>query len=138
MVVAAPSYLQKAGHPKQPADLVDHKIILGPSSMGKTGWSFEKDGKVQSIRVDSQLMISVNESTAAAAIAGLGIISTAYWSCKTELDNGSLVQLLPEWKIGDVEVNALLAGGRHTKPSARAFTKYLQETVAQLEEPPDF
>ena len=131
MVVAAPAYLKKAGYPAQPTDLAKHKIILGPSSVGKAGWSFEREGKVQSIRVESQLMVSVNESTTAAAVAGLGVISTAYWSCKTELDNGSLVQLLPEWAIGHVEVNALMASGRHTIPSARAFAKHLQQTVAQ-------
>lgn len=131
MVVAAPSYLEKAGYPKQPTDLVDHKIILGPSSVGKAGWSFEKDGKVQSIRVESQLKISVNESTATAAVAGMGVISTSYWSCRDELEDGSLVQLLPDWAIGNVEVNALLAGGRHTKPSARAFTRHLQEALAE-------
>lgn len=131
MVVAAPSYLKKAGYPKQPTDLLAHRIILGPSSVGKAGWSFEKDGKVQSIRVESQLMISVNESTATAAVAGMGVISTSYWSCKNELEAGTLVQLLPEWTIGTVEVNALLAGGRHTKPSARAFTRHLQQTITE-------
>ena len=88
------------------------------------------EDQVQSIRVESQLMISVNESTAAAAVAGLGVISTAYWSCKTEIENGSLVQLLSDWVVGDVEVNAILAGGRHTKPSARAFAKHLQDSLA--------
>ena len=130
MVVAAPSYLAKHGYPKQPTDLLDHQIVLGPSGLGKTGWSFEKDGKVQSVRVESQLTISVNESAATAAVEGLGIISTAYWSCKTEIEDGSLVQLLSDWTIGDVEVNALFAGGRQTKPSARAFTKHLQGTLA--------
>lgn len=130
IVAAAPSYLEKAGYPAQPTDLVDHRIILGPSSLGKAGWSFEKDGKVQSVRVESQLMISVNESTTTAAKAGLGIISTSYWSSKNELEDGSLVQLLPDWTIGQVEANALLAGGRNTKPSARAFTKHLQEVLA--------
>ncbi|WP_282095870.1 LysR family transcriptional regulator [Epibacterium ulvae] len=130
LVVAAPSYLEKAGIPKQPTDLVDFQVILGPSSIGKAGWSFEKDGKVQSIRVESQLMISVNESTTTAAIAGLGVVSTAYWSCRKELEAGTLVQLLPDWTIGTVDVHALLAGGRNTKPSARAFTKHLQEALA--------
>ncbi|MEM6587793.1 MAG: LysR substrate-binding domain-containing protein [Pseudomonadota bacterium] len=130
VVVASPKYLEKAGYPERPTDLVDHRVILGPSSVGKAGWSFEKDGKVQSVRVESQLMISVNESTTTAAVAGLGIVSTSYWSCKNELEDGSLVRLLPEWVIGNVEVNALLASGRHTKPSARAFTKHLQAALA--------
>ncbi len=135
VVVASPSYLKKAGTPKQPADLVNHNVILGPSSIGKAGWSFEKAGKVQSIRVESQLMISVNESTTTAAVAGLGVVSTSYWSCRNELEAGTLVQLLPDWTIGNVEVNALLAGGRHTKPSARVFTRHLQEALAKRKDP---
>ena len=131
VVVASPSYLDSAGYPDQPTDLVDHRVILGPSSVGKAGWSFEKDGKVQSIRVEGQLMLSVNESTTAAAVAGLGVISTSYLSCKNELEEGTLVQLLPDWTIGLVEVNALLASGRHSKPSARAFTKHLQEVLTE-------
>lgn len=129
MVVAAPSYLEKAGTPKQPSDLVEHNVILGPSSVGRAGWRFEKNGKVQSIRVESQLMISVNESTTTAAVAGLGIISTSYWSCRSELEAGALVQLLPDWTIGTSEVHALLAGGRHTKPSAQAFAKHMQAVL---------
>ncbi len=130
LIAASPAYLERAGVPKQPTDLVDHQIILGPSSVGKTGWTFEKDGKVQSIRVDSQLMITVNEGTTAAAVAGLGIVSTSLWACRRELEHGSLVRLIPDWEIGTVNVHALLSGGRRTKPSARAFTKHLQEALA--------
>lgn len=74
-------------------------------------------------------MISVNESTTTAAVAGLGIISTSYWSCRSELEAGALVQLLPDWTIGTSEVHALLAGGRHTKPSAQAFAKHMQAVL---------
>lgn len=129
MIVAAPSYLQRSGYPQKPADLAEHAIVLGPSSIDNGGWTFKKGGKIEAIHVESQLKISVNESTAAAAVVGIGIISTTYWSCKTELDAGTLVRLLPDWEIGTVDVNALLAGGRQTKPSARAFTNYLKETL---------
>ncbi|MEM7379235.1 MAG: LysR family transcriptional regulator [Pseudomonadota bacterium] len=130
LLAASPAYLERHGTPTSPADLVDHQIILGPSSASRTGWQFEKDGKVQSVRVESRLMITVNEGTTAAATAGLGIVSTALWGCKAELLSGTLVRLLPDWDLGQIEVNALLAGGKDTKPSARAFTDYLQSALA--------
>ena len=74
-------------------------------------------------------MVTVNEGTTVAALQGMGIISTAYWGCRAELENGTLVQLLDDWSLGFTEVHALLAGGKGTKPSARAFTNYLQEAL---------
>lgn len=135
IIAASPGYLAQAGYPKQPADLVDHQFILGPSSVNKAGWSFEKDGKVQSIRVKGRVMITVNEGTTAAALAGLGIVNTGLLGCREEIENGSLVRLLPEWDLGRIEVHALLAGGKRTKPSARAFTKHLQEALVEADRP---
>ena len=125
LIAASPAYLANAGTPQIPADLAEHQVIIGPSSMGSTGWRFKKDGKTLSVRVEGQLMVTVNEAATAAALAGMGIISTAFWGCRAELESGELVQILADWEIGTVEVNALLAGGRSAKPSARAFADYL-------------
>ncbi|MEM9280176.1 MAG: LysR family transcriptional regulator [Pseudomonadota bacterium] len=121
LLAASPAYLEKAGTPKVPADLALHQVILGPAGMGPAGWNFKKDGKALSVRVEGQLTVTVNEAATASALAGLGIITTSLWGCKTEIENGELVRLLTDWEIGFVEVNAVLAGGRNAKPSARAF-----------------
>lgn len=125
LIAASPAYLAKAGTPQIPTDLAGHQVIIGPSGMGSTGWTFKKGGKTLSVRVEGQLMVTVNEASTAAALAGMGIISTAYLVCRAELESGELIQLLTDWEIGTVEVNALLAGGRSAKPSARAFAEYL-------------
>lgn len=129
LVAASPAYLERRGTPEKPIDLLDHDIILGPSSSGRSGWQFEKDGKVQSVRVEGQLMVTVNEGSTIAALEGMGIVSTAFWGIRSELESGRLVRILPDWSLGTVEVHALLAAGKGTKPSARAFTTYLQEKL---------
>ena len=125
LIAASPAYLEKAGVPKIPPDLAGHKVIIGPSSMGTTGWTFKKNGKTLSVRVESQLMVNVNEASTAAALAGMGIVSTALAGCRAEIESGELVQILPDWEIGTIPMNALLAGGRSAKPSAQAFANYL-------------
>ena len=125
LIAASPAYLEKAGTPKVPADLAGHQFILGPSSAGTAGWTFHKKGKTTSVQVESQLMITVNEGTTAAAVAGLGIVSTALMGCRSEIESGELVQLLPDWSIGTVEINAVLAGGHNAKASSRAFVDFL-------------
>ncbi len=125
LLAASPAYLEKAGIPRTPADLAGHRIILGPSGTGTAAWSFQRDGKTTSVRVESKLMITVNEGTTAAARAGMGIVSSALVGCRSEIESGALVQLLPDWTIGEVEVHAILAGGRNAKASSRAFVDYL-------------
>ena len=133
LIAASPAYLEKHGTPKTPADLASHPVILGPAGMGSEGWNFKKDGKTVSVRVEGQLMVTVNEAATAAALAGLGIISTGYWGIRSEIEIGSLVQLVPEWDIGTVEVNAVLSGGRNAKPSARAFADYLVKSFRETQ-----
>lgn len=125
LIAASPSYLEEAGTPKVPTDLAGHKVILGPSGMETVAWNFRKGGKTVSVQVDGQVTVSVNEAATAAALAGMGVIATGFWGCRSEIESGALVQLLPDWEIGTVEVNAVLAGGRNAKPSARAFADYL-------------
>lgn len=127
ILAASPAYLEKAGTLESPADLARHKIVLGPSSWGAAGWSFKKDDREFSIKVERQLMVTVNEASTVAALAGLGIVSTSLSSCRAEIESGRLVRLLPDWDIGKAEVHAVLAAGKNAKPSARAFTDYLVE-----------
>lgn len=134
LIAASPTYLERAGTPRMPSDLSKHQVILGPSSVASAGWLFKKDGKTLSVRIDGQVMVTVNEGATAAAAAGLGVISTAYWGCKAELESGALVQLLPEWDLGRIEVNAVLPGRHSAKRSARAFTDFLVKSFRDYEE----
>ena len=125
LIAASPAYLKRRGTPKTPADLAQHDIILGPSSATSAGWTFVKDGKTTSIRVEGCMTFSVNEGTTAAAVAGLGIVSTSWLGYRSEVESGALVQLLPAWSLGSVPVSAVLPGRQHAKASARAFVEHL-------------
>jgi len=125
MAVASPEYLKKTGNPKTPTELSNHQVILSPSGMGTSGWTFTKNGKTLSVKVEGQITVTVNEAATAAALSGLGIVTTSLWGCKAEIDSGRLIHLFPDWEIGRVPVNAVLSGGRNAKPSAKAFTEFL-------------
>lgn len=129
LIVASPAYLKTNGTPEKPADLAAHVAIIGPAGTSAGTWSFQKDGQRVSTRINSRLNVSVNEAAVAAAVAGMGIVTTALWGCRAELANGSLIQLLPDWKMGEVEVHGVFAPGRVPKPAARALVDYL---IAEL------
>ena len=129
LVAASPTYLKARGMPETPADLAAHAAIVGPAGTTAGTWSFQKDGQSVSVRINSRLTVSFNEAAVAAAVAGIGIVTTALWGCRAELASGSLIQLLPDWKMGEVEVHGMFSPGRLPKPSARALVEYL---IAEL------
>ena len=129
LVAASPTYLKARGTPETPADLAAHAAIVGPAGTSAGKWTFEKDGQSVSARINNRLTVSVNEAAVAAAVAGIGVVTTALWGCRAELASGSLIQLLPDWKMGDVEVHGMFTPGRLPKPSARALVEYLIEEL---------
>jgi len=131
MLVASPDYLAKAGTPESPGDLANHSLIVGPTGVTPAGWSFQRNGRTTSIRADGRLIATVHEAATAAAVAGLGIMSTLGWGCRTELASGALVEVLADWKMDTVEMNAVFPAGRAAKPSARAFVDYLRTVLAE-------
>lgn len=125
VIVASPVYLQRAGTPASPRDLVAHRIIGGPATLVPNAWAFERDGKSETIELLPDLSTNDNEATVAAATAGLGITSTTEWACSRELQNGTLVRLLTEWKTREIPVHAYFPAGRATRAAARSLIDFL-------------
>jgi DNA-binding transcriptional LysR family regulator len=131
LLIASPAYLEHAGAPEVPADLTSHSIIIGPVGVRPGKWSFSgKNGPI-AVRIEGRLNVSTNEGAVAAAAAGLGIASTIAWGCRADLQSGVLVQVLPDWAMEVVELNAIFPAGRASKPSARAFADYLSSSLAE-------
>jgi DNA-binding transcriptional LysR family regulator len=131
LLVASPTYLQRAGAPETPDDLETHSLIIGPAGVKPGNWFFQRGGRAVTVRVEGRLNISSNEAAIAAAVANLGIVSTALWGCRAELESGALVRVLDSWEMESVEVHALFPAGRATKPSARTFVEYLANSLSR-------
>jgi DNA-binding transcriptional LysR family regulator len=125
VIVAAPSYLARRGTPMSPEDLRDHSIVYGPAAAVETAWAFTREGESITVPVTPQLSFSDNEGAAAGAVAGLGVTSIGYWTCRRELADGALVRLLPEWSLAPTRVYAYFPLGRATRTAARAFIDFL-------------
>jgi DNA-binding transcriptional LysR family regulator len=131
LLVASPAYLARAGSPDTPESLANHEVIVGPLGAGSSWWSFQRDGRTSSVRVEGRLTTSTNQAATAAAVAGLGIVSLGLWNCRPELANGALVQVLADWQLKPIELHAVFAAGRAAKPSARAFVDYLANALGE-------
>ena len=124
-IIAAPAYIAIAGLPDAPADLARHRIIGGPATATPSAWTFERDGGSVSVDLEPHVSFSDNEGAVAGAVAGLGVTSTTRWSSRREIEEGTLVSLLRDWKTPMISVYAYYPMGRGTRPAARAFIDHL-------------
>jgi DNA-binding transcriptional LysR family regulator len=123
LAAASPAYLKRAGRPKTPNDLPNHPVMIGlPGSSGVC--SFEKDGRVVSVKMDAPLSANIREAAVAGAVAGMGIVACSLWGCRAELKSGALVQVLKDWDMGAAEVYAIFPAGRGAKLAARSFVDH--------------
>ena len=129
VLVASPGYLRRAGRPRAPADLAAHSLVVGPAIAGTETWVFEKDGRRVSLRPAGRIAMSSNEGAVVAAMAGLGITRTSLVACREQIAHRELVRVLPEWRMGDVELNAVFPAGRASKASARALAEHMSGYV---------
>ncbi|MGK9236657.1 LysR family transcriptional regulator [Inquilinus limosus] len=98
VIAAAPSYLTARGRPRHPKDLLDHACIRHRFASGRVaGWEFERDGQIVRISPDGPLVANALEMEVAAALAGLGVISSFEEVLRPHLDSGTLVPVLEEW-----------------------------------------
>jgi DNA-binding transcriptional LysR family regulator len=125
LLAAAPSYLEQAGVPQNPDDLSGHALIAGPAGRSAEGWTFRKAGRTQVLHIEGRYALDSTEAATAAAVNGLGIVSTSNLACEDELRQGSLVRVLPDWKMATVDVQVVFPDGRMAKPAARAFARFI-------------
>jgi DNA-binding transcriptional LysR family regulator len=117
--------------PDTPESLANHEMIVGPLGVGLNWRTFKRAGRITSVPFAGRLTMSTKQAAIAAAVAGLGIVSTVFWLCRPELASGALVQVLGDWQMEPMELHAVFAAGRAAKPSARAFADYVDTALRE-------
>lgn len=138
VLVAAPSYLKRAGKPKSLEDLQKHECIQFelPSTGRRIPWIFHPNGKAKSKVVD--VVTSGGYSCAedvlgivTLARSGAGLVQTYRFIVEDDLRNGSLVELLPQFGGTSRPFILLYPHARHLSSRVRAFVDFLMEKLVQ-------
>ena len=138
LTVAAPSYLERHGRPKQPNDLASHRCIhyRDPQSRQLFAWEFWRGDEVVPVQVSGALTVSDVGTLLAACTAGVGVAQVMGLGSQHLLDSGALVELFPDWSN---EVFPLYASyhSRHQPPAkVRALTDFCAELARNMPELP--
>jgi len=102
ILCASPQYLSRFGSPKDPSELSEHQLLSfmdGPlrklSIQGQHACSFPPS------KSESRVVCDDGASMRIATMAGVGISMNSLWSVYQEIQDGSLVRVLPEYEVDD-------------------------------------
>ncbi|KWE30852.1 LysR family transcriptional regulator [Burkholderia territorii] len=136
---ASPAYLARYGMPRSPDDLPDHVAVGYFSS--RTGreldWEYADmdSGALQTVKMRSVVAVNSSQAYLACCIAGLGLIQAPRDGLAPLLEDGSLVEVLPEWHAAPLPVSVVFPSGRHLAPRVRIFVDWLAQTLDDAHRP---
>ncbi len=122
---ASPNYLQQHGTPTTPEDLTDHECYGILKSVEH--WVF--DGWDEAIPVKGQLKANSISFIREILLQDMGIARMPRVFCRNCVQQGELVELLPDYPSPPIEVNAIYPSRRHLNPKVRLFIDHMMEMI---------
>jgi DNA-binding transcriptional LysR family regulator len=133
-VCASPAYIAQEGAPEHPSGLERRACLLFSASSSRTQWIFRRGNKPAfAVPVGGRLIVSHGLTMTVCAAEGLGPALLPDWLCRQELDEGTLVDLFPDYECTPTEFDTaawLVHPSRNYVPSkVRTFVEFLQNEV---------
>lgn len=126
LLVASPSYLEKKGQPRRPADLTAHTCLLYRGRAGPRYWGLGGDRHArETVRVDGPLIANNGDALKTAALSGLGIARLPNFLLDDALERGELREVLPDHRPAPIPIHALYMPSRHLAAKVRYFVDFL-------------
>jgi DNA-binding transcriptional LysR family regulator len=127
---AAPAYIERFGMPSDVSALVNHRIVGFHSSAMREllPLEFIVDGVVRNVHLPATVAVNGAESLVAAARLGLGLIQVPRYHVESDLAQGALVPVLPDFPPSPTPVSLLYPPNRQLSPRVRVFIDWLIRT----------
>ena len=132
VMVAAPAYLERYGVPKRPEDLLSGHVLLcysGPMA-AKSTWLYH-GGQLHKFHFSPVLRTSSTVGLVRVVLSGAGLLLYGpHFMIGEGLQNGSLVEILSDWKQPDTIVHAVVSPESRQRPAVAGFLEYMQNRWA--------
>lgn len=129
VLCAAPSYLARAGTPRQLSDLTRHECLI---LNGADVWSFGAENR--QTRVSGRMSSNSLEAVREACLAGLGLALLSEWKVELELASGALtvVHLEDVSPPRELTVWAVYPSSKLVPPKLRVFVDTLSKALKAI------
>jgi DNA-binding transcriptional LysR family regulator len=134
LLVASPEYLKKHGAPKAPGDLVKHEWLVHAPTVNSVSRVKMTNGKrTETVEGRGRVYCNDGPTNIAGALAGLGVLAVPDFEVAHEVHSGSLVRILPTWRMQDIALHLVFPPRKHVLARVRAFADFI---VERFSDPP--
>lgn len=132
VICCSPDYLQRAGEPMKPEDLIRH-ACLRYGREGQNGWELMQEGKRRLVDIRGPVISNNGEVLRDAAISGLGLVLLPEFIVGPAIGKGELVRVLEAFQPPPLTLHAVYPQHRQRSEVNQVFLAFLEEKLkAQL------
>ena len=133
-LVASPEYLAKHKAPRNPQELLEHRLLAFSFWRPEKQWTFAHTNGRDRETLTFQPYLSINEyaGLASALLAGAGIGDLPPIVQPELLRTGRLVEVMPRWRFRTFSLSLVHLGNRYTPRPVRVFKEYAVEMGVRM------
>lgn len=135
VVCAAPSYLDRRGSPRRPADLTAHDCVVYTQVASPELWQFAGRKGPTEVRVEPCLAANNSLLLRDALLDGIGIAVMPSFLVRDDLAAGRLRALLTRYRPVEFDIYALYPRPRQQSARVQAFVELLATELPRLTGP---
>ena len=126
VLCASPEYLKRMGTPQTPEELINHQCLVYSLIHDFEHWHLtEGKGELIKTKIHPYMKATSGEFLSGAAVEGQGIILTPTFIVYKEIERGTLVPILKDYRLAKIDAYAIYPQTRHLSQRVRAFVDFL-------------
>ena len=126
LLCAAPDYLEKHGHPKEPGELVRHACLAHLNfTSDDRHWRLKGPRGVISVKAEGPFLSNSALVLRRATLAGQGIAKLPQYCITQDLEAGTLVPVLPHYKAPELPIFVVHPQATLVPKKVRLFVDFL-------------
>lgn len=128
---ASPDYIRRHGMPQRIEDLGAHRLVHYTTVFGgkPDGWEYWDGAQYRMVPMAGAVTVNSVEAYEAACLAGLGLIQAPQAGLRHLLEEGRLVEVLPQYHAEPMPVSLLYAHRRNLPQRVQAFMAWMTDTL---------
>lgn len=132
LLVGAPSYFERHGHPSHPRELAGHRALHYANSRAADAWRLRHKKKGEFTQaVPSSMRVNNAEALVPALRAGLGLAMQPEFLAWEDLQAGVLQTTLDDWQAPSIALHIVTPPGRAKPARVQALIEFLASQLAR-------
>lgn len=127
VLCASPEYLVKHGTPTQPSELAAHRAVTYAYWPGRDEWEFSGPQGPVSVNMKATIRTNNGDTCRLAALDHQGVILQPTFIVGSDLERGTLVELMPEYRSVEMGIHAVYPTRKFLPLKVRKLIDFLAE-----------